>query len=127
MTRTAAPPTRPPEPDGPRQVSKFEFNLLRILQFIVGRFPADSGMQLVRAAIARPECLSPDAVELVKDTRTMQPFPELGKAMKRTALQNGIVMRIDPSWFAVCPPLIADEPAIDEMCGLIEDRKRRTQ
>src|SRR6266481_2142095 len=59
-------------------------------------------------------------VELVKDTRGMQPFPELGKAMKRTALQNGIVMRIDPSWFAVCPPLIADEPAIEEMCGLIE-------
>ncbi|HXI43407.1 MAG TPA: aminotransferase class III-fold pyridoxal phosphate-dependent enzyme [Bryobacteraceae bacterium] len=59
-------------------------------------------------------------VELVKDTRGMQPFPELGKAMKRTALQNGVVMRIDPSWFAVCPPLIADEPAIDEMCGLIE-------
>ena len=68
MTRTAAPPTRPPEPDGPRQVSKFEFNLLRILQFIVGRFPADSGMQLVRAAIARPECLSPGAVELLNDT-----------------------------------------------------------
>jgi len=59
-------------------------------------------------------------VELVKDTRGMQPFPELGKAMKRTALQNGIIMRVDPSWFAVCPPLIADEPAIDEMCGLIE-------
>ena len=29
-------------------------------------------------------------------------------------------MRVDPSWFAVCPPLIADESAIDEMCGLIE-------
>jgi hypothetical protein len=68
MTRTAAPPTRPPEPDGPRQVSKFEFNLLRILRFMVGHFPADQGMQLVRAAIARPECLSADAVELVKDT-----------------------------------------------------------
>src|SRR6185369_16059143 len=52
MTRTAAPPTRPPEPDGPRQVSKFEFNLLRILRFMVGHFPADQGMQLVRAAIA---------------------------------------------------------------------------
>jgi adenosylmethionine-8-amino-7-oxononanoate aminotransferase len=59
-------------------------------------------------------------VELVKDTRTMQPFPELGKAMKKTALVNGIIMRVDPSWFAVCPPLTADEPAIDEMCGLIE-------
>jgi len=68
MTRTAAPPTRPPEPDGPRQVSKFEFNLLRILRFLIGQFPADQGMQLVRAPIARPECLSPGAVDLVKDT-----------------------------------------------------------
>lgn len=68
MSRTAAPPTRPPEPDGPRQVSKFEFNLLRILRFAVGQFPADSGMQLLRSGIARPECLSASAVELVKDT-----------------------------------------------------------
>ncbi|WP_439628386.1 hypothetical protein [Gemmata sp.] len=67
MTRAAAPP-RPPEPDGPRQVSKFEFNLLRILRFVVGHFPADQGMQLVRAAVTRPECLSAGAVDLVKDT-----------------------------------------------------------
>lgn len=59
-------------------------------------------------------------VELVKDTRTMQPFPELGKALKRTALENGLIMRVDPSWFAVCPPLIAEEADIDEMCALIE-------
>ncbi len=67
MTRAAVPP-RPPEPDGPRQVSKFEFNLLRILRFMVGHFPADQGMQLVRAAVTRPECLSAGAVDLVKDT-----------------------------------------------------------
>ena len=29
-------------------MSKFEFNLLRILRFMVGHFPADQGMQLVR-------------------------------------------------------------------------------
>jgi hypothetical protein len=68
MTRTAAQPPRPPEPDGPRQVSKFEFNLLRILRFLVGHFPADQGLQLVRTAISRPECLSGGAVDLVKDT-----------------------------------------------------------
>ena len=67
MTRSTAPP-RPTEPEGPRQVSKFEFNLLRILRFIVGHFPTDQGMQLVRAAITRPECLSAGAVDLVKDT-----------------------------------------------------------
>ena len=67
MTRTAVPPTRPPEPDGPRQVSKFEFNLIRILKFLLGHFPADQGLQLVRTSSARPECLSGGAVELVKD------------------------------------------------------------
>jgi hypothetical protein len=49
-------------------VSKFEFNLLRILRFLVGHFPSDQGLQLVRTAVARPECLSEGAVELVKDT-----------------------------------------------------------
>ena len=68
MTRTADPPTRPPEPDGPRQVSKFEFNLVRILRFLMGHFPADQGLSLVRAAINRPECISGSAVDLVKDT-----------------------------------------------------------
>jgi adenosylmethionine-8-amino-7-oxononanoate aminotransferase len=59
-------------------------------------------------------------VELVTDTRSMRPFPDLGKALKRAAIDNGLIMRVDPTWFAVCPPLIAGEPAIDEMCGLIE-------
>ena len=59
-------------------------------------------------------------VELVRDTTTLEPFPELGAALKRTALENGIILRIDPSWFAVAPPLIAQESDLDEMCGLIE-------
>jgi len=59
-------------------------------------------------------------VEFVKDTGTMEPFPELGAALKKTALDNGIILRVDPTWFAVAPPLIAEEPDLDEMCGLIE-------
>jgi adenosylmethionine-8-amino-7-oxononanoate aminotransferase len=59
-------------------------------------------------------------VELVKDTRSMEPFPELGAALKKTALENGIILRIDPSWFAISPALIATEAQLDEMCGLIE-------
>ena len=43
----------------------------------------------------------------------------LGVALKKTALRNGIILRIDPSWFAVCPPLIAEEADIEEMCELI--------
>jgi adenosylmethionine-8-amino-7-oxononanoate aminotransferase len=59
-------------------------------------------------------------VELVKSTETMEPYPELGNALKRTALENGLIMRIDPSWFAVAPALIASQADIDEMCTLIE-------
>lgn len=59
-------------------------------------------------------------IELVRDTKTMAPFPELGTALKRTALRNGLILRIDPSWFAVAPPLIADENDLDELCELIE-------
>jgi adenosylmethionine-8-amino-7-oxononanoate aminotransferase len=59
-------------------------------------------------------------VELVTDTETMAPFPELGKALKQAALNNGLIMRIDPSWFAVAPALIAEEPDLDEMFELIE-------
>ena len=46
--------------------------------------------------------------------------PELGLRLKKTALQNGIILRVDPGWFAVAPPLIAEESDLDEMCGLIE-------
>lgn len=81
MTRTAAPPNRPSEPDGPRQVSKFEFNLLRILRFLVGHFPPDQGLQLIRTASPRQECLDAGAVELVKDT--------LAKACVLFLVRNG--------------------------------------
>ncbi len=59
-------------------------------------------------------------VELVKDTRTMEPFDALGTALKRTSLDNGIILRINPGWFAVAPALIAEEEDIDEMVHLIE-------
>ena len=59
-------------------------------------------------------------VELVRDTQTMEPFPALGEALKTSALKNGLIMRIDPTWFAVAPPLIAEKQDIDDMCERIE-------
>jgi adenosylmethionine-8-amino-7-oxononanoate aminotransferase len=61
-------------------------------------------------------------VELVEDPRTNRPFPpgrKLGDALKRTALEHGLILRIDPDWFAVCPPLIAEEGDLVELCALI--------
>lgn len=48
------------------------------------------------------------------------PFPELGMALKKTALRNGLIMRIDPNWFAVAPALTAEQSDIDELVDLIE-------
>ena len=62
-------------------------------------------------------------VELVEDAATLKPFPpgrKLGDALKKTALKNGLILRISPDWFAVAPALIAEKSDIDEMCALIE-------
>ena len=50
----------------------------------------------------------------------MEPYPELGRELKRIALENGLILRVDPSWFAVSPALVAGDSDLDEMCGLIE-------
>ena len=63
-------------------------------------------------------------VELVRDAETMEPFPELGAALKKTALSNGLIMRIDPSWFALAPALICTEEDIAELCDLVEKSLR---
>lgn len=47
-------------------------------------------------------------------------WPELGNALKRTALQNGLIMRIDPTWFTLCPALCATETDIHELFDLVE-------
>jgi adenosylmethionine-8-amino-7-oxononanoate aminotransferase len=59
-------------------------------------------------------------VELVRDPDSLAPFPELGHALRRTAINNGLIMRVDPHWFAVAPALIAERSDIDELVDLIE-------
>ena len=63
-------------------------------------------------------------VELVKDTTGNEPFDALGLALKKTSLANGLIMRINPNWFAVAPALIAEKADIDELYGLIEKSLR---
>jgi 2,2-dialkylglycine decarboxylase (pyruvate) len=59
-------------------------------------------------------------VTLVKDRETNEPWPELGTAMKTTAMNNGLIIRIDPTWFTVAPALCAEEADIEELCDLVE-------
>lgn len=59
-------------------------------------------------------------VELVRDTAGMEPFPELGRALKKTALESGVILRVDPTWFAVGPALTCGRDEIDELVDLTE-------
>src|SRR5262249_40895464 len=53
-----------------KAVSRFEFNLLRILHGILGRLPLEQVRPLVvqRFEPGRPPCLSRDAIALIQDT-----------------------------------------------------------
>ena len=50
-----------------KQVSEFEFNLLRILKFIYKSYPLSSGAQLIKTKIVNKEPLSDEALHLIKD------------------------------------------------------------
>ena len=62
-------------------------------------------------------------MELVQNTGTNTPFPsssKLGDALKITSIKNGLIMRVDSDWFALCPPLIAEKNDIDELIELVD-------
>lgn len=45
---------------------------------------------------------------------------KIGTALKRTARANGLIMRCDPGWFAVCPAINSTIADMDELFDLIE-------
>lgn len=52
----------------PKQVSRFEASLLRILRFFFHHGPAEEALPLIRTVHNRPVCLSAASVHLVRDT-----------------------------------------------------------
>ena len=62
-------------------------------------------------------------IEFVQDTSTMEPFPtgrKLGDAMKKTAISNGLILRVQGDYLSVAPPLIVDKSDIDELIALLD-------
>ena len=69
MTTLTDPLLPAPEPAGPPAVSRFEYNLLRILRFLLGYMPADQAQTLVYAKFQpAPPCLTRTCVRLIRDT-----------------------------------------------------------
>lgn len=93
----------------------------RLGEYLAGKLEALKELGVVREVRGKGLLRG---VELVRDTATNEPFPELGKALKRTAYRNGLIMRIDPHWFALAPALIAEESDIDELIALVEKSLR---
>ena len=60
-------------------------------------------------------------VELVRDTATKQRFEEpIGKLIGRRAMQQGLLVRFDPHWIALGPPLTIDEAHADEIVEILD-------
>lgn len=59
MTATAGPPPA---------VSRFEYNVLRLLRFLLGHMPAEQAAVLVNTRLPTPPCLSRTCVRLAQDT-----------------------------------------------------------
>ena len=61
-------------------------------------------------------------VAFVKDMETMSPFPDerqFGKRLEKRMIDAGLILRCDPHWIAIAPPLIMTLDQADEMIDTI--------
>jgi len=61
-------------------------------------------------------------VEFVEDPTTKKHFPAkrmFGKRLQRRLLKAGLILRCDPDWIAIAPPLITTQAQADEIVGII--------
>jgi hypothetical protein len=78
--------------DSPPAVSRFEFNLLRLLRFVVGHLPPEQAMNYLTSRLPCPPCLSATCVRLVEDTLAKAIVLDLVKAggwRREKSLRNG--------------------------------------
>jgi adenosylmethionine-8-amino-7-oxononanoate aminotransferase len=67
-------------------------------------------------------------VELARDPTSREPFPaewRVGKRIGAVAQELGLILRHDPHWFALAPPLIVTEEEIDAMCAILDASIKR--
>lgn len=78
--------------DSPQAVSRFEFNLLRLLRFVLGHMPPEQATTYLSAKLPCPPCLSEAAVKLAEDTIAKALVLRLVRAggwRKENHLRNG--------------------------------------
>jgi adenosylmethionine-8-amino-7-oxononanoate aminotransferase len=63
-------------------------------------------------------------IEFVKDVRTKEQFSDsvsFGVQVGKAALRRGLIIRADPHWVALAPPLVIERGEIDEMVNRLSD------
>ena len=62
-------------------------------------------------------------IELAKDPATKTPFApglRVGKQIGAEAQERGLIIRHDPEWFALAPPLVTTADELDAMCDILD-------
>lgn len=62
-------------------------------------------------------------VELVRNPATKEAWPQhipIGRLIGEECLERGLIIRFDPDWFALAPPLVTTREELDEMLDLLE-------
>jgi len=62
-------------------------------------------------------------IEFARDPATKRPFPsalQIGHRIGEEAQRRGLIVRHDPDWIALAPPLIVSEDELDEMCDILQ-------
>jgi adenosylmethionine-8-amino-7-oxononanoate aminotransferase len=63
-------------------------------------------------------------VELVRDPATKEAFPastRIGNLIGSEAQERGLIIRHDPQWIALAPPLITSAEELEAMCTILEE------
>jgi adenosylmethionine-8-amino-7-oxononanoate aminotransferase len=63
-------------------------------------------------------------VEFVRDVKTKQQFPDsmaFGVQVGKAAIRHGLIIRADPHWIAVAPPLVIERDEIETMMDRLSD------
>jgi adenosylmethionine-8-amino-7-oxononanoate aminotransferase len=60
-------------------------------------------------------------LELVRDAKSKARFnPPLGQKIAKAARKNGLIVRMDPHWIGLAPPLIITAAEVDELVDILE-------
>jgi len=62
-------------------------------------------------------------IELARDPSTREPFDEalrVGKRIGAVCQEGGLIIRHDPDWFAMAPPLTSTVEQVDAMCAILD-------